>query len=124
MVSIKDFIKNRITELVASKNVSEKKISELLGYNRSFISNIMSGNSMPSIEALDAICRYFGITMADFFQGTLKFETSAEYLYQAMDAIVQPEDVDDLLKIVATLNNQNIKNLIASYKKFSEHKGK
>ena len=78
---------------------------------------------MPSIEALDAICRYFGITMADFFQGTLKFETSVEYLYQAIGSIIEPEDIDDLLKIVATLSNPNIKSLIAPYKKFLEHQG-
>ena len=38
-----------------------------LGHSRSYMQNISSGRSKPSIEEFLYICDYFGITPRDFF---------------------------------------------------------
>ena len=43
------------------------KMSYDLGHSRGYINNISSGKSLPSVAELLAICEYFGITPAEFF---------------------------------------------------------
>lgn len=117
-MDIDSFIKERIKALVTSKEVALKAISELLGYNRSYLSNILNGDNLPSFSALAAICDYFGITMSEFFAEEKEDVKQIGKLYRAIDDIVEAEDVDDLTAIVKTLKNENIKDIIASYKSF------
>jgi len=44
-----------------------RKLSIALGYNPSFIKEILSGRNKPSLDALINICDYFHITLFDFF---------------------------------------------------------
>ena len=55
------FIADRITELRLRKNVSEYQMSLDLGKNKSYIQNISSGRSMPSMGQFLEICNYFDI---------------------------------------------------------------
>lgn len=61
------YIKQRITDLRIEKGVSEYQMSLDLGHSRSYMQNISSGRSKPSIEEFLYICDYFGITPSDFF---------------------------------------------------------
>ena len=61
------YIKQRITDLRIEKGVSEYQMSLDLGHSRSYMQNISSGWSKPSIEEFLYICDYFGITPRDFF---------------------------------------------------------
>lgn len=61
------YIKQRITDLRIDKGVSEYQMSLDLGHSRSYMQNISSGRSKPSIEEFLYICDYFGITPSDFF---------------------------------------------------------
>ena len=49
------YIKQRITDLRIDKGVSEYQMSLDLGHSRSYMQNISSGRSKPSIEELQAI---------------------------------------------------------------------
>lgn len=61
------YIKQRITDLRIEKGVSEYQMSLDLGHSRSYMQNISSGRSKPSIEEFLYICDYLGITPGDFF---------------------------------------------------------
>lgn len=61
------FVRERITSLRMKKGVSEYQMSYDLGHSRGYINNISSGKSLPSVAELLAICEYFGITPAEFF---------------------------------------------------------
>ncbi len=63
-----DFIRDRITQLRLQKGVSEYKMSYDLGHSRGYINNISSGKTLPSMAEFLAVCEYFGITPAEFFQ--------------------------------------------------------
>lgn len=62
-----DFARNRITQLRLQKGGSEYQMSYDLGHSRGYIYNISSGKSLPPLSELFAICDYFGITLAEFF---------------------------------------------------------
>ena len=65
------FISERITELRLKKDVSEYQMSLDLGKNKSYIQNISSGRSLPSMSQFYEICRYFEITPQEFFDERL-----------------------------------------------------
>ena len=53
-----DFIRNRITELRISKNISEHKMSLDLDKSGSYIRGITSGSALPSLKELFNIISY------------------------------------------------------------------
>ena len=61
------YIKQRITDKRIEKGVSEYQMSLDLGHSRSYMQNISSGRSKPSIEEFLYICDYLGTTPGDFF---------------------------------------------------------
>ena len=61
------FIRDRITKLRLQKGVSEYKMSYDLGHSRGYINNISSGKTLPSMTEFLAICEYFEISPAAFF---------------------------------------------------------
>ncbi len=56
-----------IKRLQAEKGWSENRLAIEAELTQSTISNLFNRRSMPSITTLDAICRAFGITLAQFF---------------------------------------------------------
>lgn len=91
-----EFVRNRITQLRLKKNVSEYQMSYDLGHSRGYIYNISSGKSLPPLSELFAICEYFEITPAEFFDENL---SSPELIQKALDGIKQLND-DDLLLVL------------------------
>ena len=72
MSEIKTFVRKRIGELRIKKGVSENKMSLELGRNGSYISNLSYQNQCPSMESLTEICKYFNITLSQFFDSQNK----------------------------------------------------
>lgn len=95
-----EFVRERITQLRLQKGVSEYKVSYDLGHSRGYINNISSGKTLPSMTEFLAICEYFQITPAEFFNADLKNPKLAE---QTIYAIEQLEE-DDLELILQTAN--------------------
>jgi len=62
-----DYIRERIKELLKIKGISAVKMSMDLGNSRSYIFNITSGRTLPSMTELFKIIQYFEIDIRDFF---------------------------------------------------------
>lgn len=62
-----EFVRERITQLRLKKGVSEYKMSDDLGHSRGYINTISSGKTLPSMTEFLAVCEYFDITPAEFF---------------------------------------------------------
>lgn len=81
-----EFVRERITQLRLQKDVSEYKMSYDLGHSRGYINNISSGKTLPSMTEFFAICDYFEISPAEFFDAKTEnpklFRTAAELLEQ------------------------------------------
>lgn len=93
------FIAERITELRIKKDVSEYQMSLDLGKNKSYIQNISSGRSLPSMSQFYEICRYFEITPQEFFDERLHDLP----LYQKANELLKQLDEDDMLAILSIL---------------------
>ena len=93
------FISERITELRLKKDVSEYQMSLDLGKNKSYIQNISSGRSLPSMSQFYEICRYFEITPQEFFDERLHDLP----LYQKANELLKQLDEDDMLAIHSIL---------------------
>ena len=100
MIMYEEFVRNRITELRIKKDVSEYQMSYDLGHSRGYIYNISSGKSLPPLSELFAICEYFGITPAQFFDDKM---SHPELIQKALEGLKQLNDSDLLL----ILNNIN-----------------
>lgn len=94
------FIAERITELRIKKDVSEYQMSLDLGKNKSYIQNISSGRSLPSMSQFYEICRYFEITPQEFFDERLHDLP----LYQKANELLKQLDEDDMLAILSILS--------------------
>lgn len=99
------FIANRITELRVKKNVSEYQMSLDLGKNKSYIQNISSGRSMPSMSQFLEICNYFNIMPQQFFDEELHNLP----LYQKANDLLKQLDDDDMMAVIPILNRLTTK---------------
>ena len=89
-----EFVRNRITQLRLQKGVSEYQMSYDLGHSRGYVYNISSGKSLPPLSEFFAICDYFGITPAEFFD---EKTSNPELVQKAVEGLKQLDDSDQLL---------------------------
>ena len=103
------FVRNRISELRTKKGVSEYKMSLDLGHSKSYIQNITSGKSLPSLTEFLYMCDYLGVTPKEFFD----------------EGIIHPDKVHTLTEIASSLTEEDLDALIAVAERFSKlHKAK
>ena len=97
----KVYIQNRITELRIARGITEREMSLGLDKSDAYINKIANGKSGVSLPALADICDYFGITMADFFDGMIK----NPMLHQELrDGLLELSDHD--IELVRTIINR------------------
>ena len=101
----KRYVADRITELRIKKNVSEYQMSLDLGKNKSYIQNISSGRSLPSMSQFLEICNYFNITPQQFFDEELHNLP----LYQKANDLLKQLDDDDMMAVIPILNRLTTK---------------
>lgn len=95
-----EFIRNRITELRLSRNVSEHKMSLDLDKCGSYIRGITSGASLPSIKELFNIIAYFDITVIEFFAPMENAETPYSKLCAKL-RMLSDEDLEKVSSFVS-----------------------
>lgn len=61
------FLADRITELRMQKGVTESRMSKDLGRATGYVNRITTGRGYPGYQELLHICRYLGVTPANFF---------------------------------------------------------
>lgn len=97
------FVRDRITELRLSKNdLSETKLSEELGNSRTYINNITTGKSLPSLTELFKICDYFNISLGDFFKESPSIDALIKLERLTVD--LEAADVDVIMHMAERLN--------------------
>lgn len=57
----------RLRQLLDERQWTEYRLARASGLSDSTIKNIFKRNTQPTIDTLEAICRGFGITLAQFF---------------------------------------------------------
>ncbi|MEE0733714.1 MAG: helix-turn-helix transcriptional regulator [Acutalibacteraceae bacterium] len=97
---LKNFIKDRITELRMLRHISESKMSRELGHDSSYLQKITTGKAAPSIDALQEILDYFEMTPQEFFD-------NSEYgkVIRAACEKMNRMDSKDLLPILSIIDS-------------------
>ncbi len=85
---------------------SDYKIAKEAGLSPNTVSNIYRRNNIPSMSTLEALCKAFGITMAQFFAEDEMVELTPE-LRELFDkwAALTPEQKAALWQIIKTYGN-------------------
>ncbi len=93
----KKIFSQRLSQLRLNKGVSARDMSLSIGQSPSYINNIETGVSFPSMTAFFYICEYLKITPYEFF------DTQSN----------NPAKEKELLNAVKGLNNEQLDNLIS-----------
>lgn len=106
-----DFIKNRILELEKISGLSERRLSISLGYNPSYLKEIVAGRSKPSIDALLNICEYFKITPLEFFDSELVNPVLSKEIYTELKRLCN-SDMKKFLNILRIMKPNHLDSFI------------
>lgn len=82
-------IGERITELRLAHGESEYKLSLEIGQARSYIGMVVAEKLTPSLPALANICRYYGITLSEFFNA--EFTEEAEMFIRKFNMLTDED---------------------------------
>ena len=99
-------IRKRLMELQQQRGWSDYKIAKEAGLSPNTVSNIYRRGNTPSLVTLEALCKAFGITVAQFFsEGNMIEVTPAlKELFEKWTAL-SPEQKEALWKIIKTYDN-------------------
>ena len=59
----------RIRELMEERNWTDYRLAKEANLSHSTVTNMFNRNNAPTLPTLEAVCRAFGITLAQFFAG-------------------------------------------------------
>lgn len=93
---------NRLVELRMEKGVSARDMSLSIGQSASYINNIESGMSFPSMTGFFYICDYLGISPKEFFDTGATNPTKLNELLEAAKGL-STEQLDNLIAIIKGL---------------------
>lgn len=98
----KEFIKERVSTIRNSKNISARSLSLNLGMSSEYVNQVENGRLMPSLDFIMNFCDYFNISVAEFFDETIKNPKKYQDLIQELNKMSQPElqQIIDLTKLI------------------------
>lgn len=96
MATLMEQIATQIRELRRSRGLSQEALASQLGVATNTISRWETGTYRPSIEDLEQLSRFFGISIQDFFPGEKPNEN--EQLVKLLRAAkgLKPSDLEEL----------------------------
>lgn len=99
-------IRKRLMELQQQRGWSDYKIAKEAGLSPNTVSNIYRRGNTPSLVTLEALCKAFGISVAQFFSEGDMIEVTPELkeLFEKWTAL-SPEQKEALWKIIKTYEN-------------------
>lgn len=103
-MDVLDFARQRIIELRNEKGVSARDMSLSMGQNHAYVNKIESGVHKASLEAIEYICKYFGITLCEFFDETNK----------------NPAEITELVSEAKRLDRESLLHLIEIAKRMDK----
>ncbi len=92
----------RLSQLRIAKGVSARDMSLSIGQSPSYINNIETRFSLPSMTVFFYICEYLGITPSEFFDTDSKAPTKEKELLDALKGL-NAQQLDNLIAIAKGL---------------------
>ena len=92
----------RLSQLRINKGVSARDMSLSIGQSPSYINNIETGISFPSMTGFFYICEYLNITPSDFFDMQSRNPSKEKELIDAVKGL-SSEQLDNLIALAKGL---------------------
>lgn len=91
----KEFIANRLAELLKHQNITANKLSTMCDVSQTAISQILRAKKCPTVETLNMLCVALGVSMSEFFSDTAPEPTAQRFdaLHQLIEEV--PEERRD-----------------------------
>lgn len=101
-------ILKRLVELQNQRGWTDYRIAKEAGLSPNTVSNIYRRNNVPSMITLEALCKAFGITMAQFFAEDEMVELSPELreLFAKWTALTE-EQITAVWQIIKSYEKHN-----------------
>lgn len=94
-----NFIRSKLDELRVNQKISERKMSLDLGHTASYMNNISTGRSLPSLTEFLYICEYLKITPSQFFESEKNLSLNQRNLVSKIEQL-EENDVELMLQIL------------------------
>lgn len=96
-------VRQRLLDLQQQRGWSDYKIAKEAGLSPNTVSNIYRRGNTPSLVTLEALCKAFGITVAQFFSEGNMIEVTPDLkaLFDKWTAL-SPEQKEALWKVIQT----------------------
>lgn len=95
----------RLSQLRLNKGVSARDMSLSIGQSPSYINNIETGVSFPSMTVFFYICEYLGVTPSEFFDLSSQDPTREKELLRELKGLGK-DQLDNLIALVKSLKKQ------------------
>ena len=92
----------RLSQLRLNKGVSARDMSLSIGQSPSYINNIETGISFPSMTVFFYICEYLGVTPSEFFDTDSKNPVKERELINSVKGL-SGEQLDNLISLAKGL---------------------
>ncbi len=92
----------RLSQLRLNKGVSARDMSLSIGQSPSYINNIETGISFPSMTVFFYICEYLGVTPSEFFDLNSQNPSKEKELLAAVQGLGK-EQLDNLILLAKGL---------------------
>ena len=124
MEKIETYIREKIVELKNKncKDIADTTLSQLMGFNSSYLAHLTSGKTLPSLYALQKMCNFFEITLRDFFDEEYEGAKSMEFLRHKAHDKLRPEHISKLMELLERLDSEDIENLLGICDKLMGHR--
>ena len=106
---LKKFVLNRIKELLKTdSNKSLRTLSELMGHQTSYLSNLLRQQKMPTVSSINTICKYYGLTLSEFFNIDRPVNEPLDQVSNLLGEKMSNEDLLRLYDLVRTLDKLSL----------------
>lgn len=119
-MSYQEFVKNRITELRMTKNISERELSFSIGKTGNYINKIASGKSLPGMDSFFDICEYFEITPFEFFFPGMENPILSKKIYQEIIRLSN-NNLEQFLSILEAMTPNEYNSIISFMTRFKQN---
>lgn len=96
----------RIKQLMEERNWTDNRLAKESGLFHSTVTNMFNRNNAPTLPTLEAVCKAFGITLAQFFtEGNSPELTEEQRLLFAKWSTLKDDQKQALLALIDTMRN-------------------
>lgn len=99
-------VNERLRKMLDESGLTTYKMAELSGLSHTTLANVFKRNTVPSISTLQAICKGFGITLAQFFSEGDLVEMTPELkaLFEGW-VCLNPDQKSAVYHVINAMNN-------------------